>query len=207
MAIKKHTKTSFSNENGFEFQFEPIENTLTVELAENGFVAKYLTQDNDYGMPDEYDPDVFLVHYHRQFEATNSEIIKDDFIDWMRDEISEEDKKEHYFNGFWIFPVKSYIHSGVHLSLGSGGFACDPGGWDTSHVGAIFVRKNTNWQDETQAMRAAECKIKEWNQALSGEVYCCVREVYTIKKEPIDFDVVCGYYGFEYAKECLQNEF
>jgi len=34
-------------------------------------------------------------------------------------------------------------------------------------------------------------------------VYCCVREMFSKDKEPIDYDVCGGFIGFNYAKKEL----
>ena len=85
-------------------------------------------------------------------------------------------------------------------------FQCDPGGWDTSHVGIVLVSKLEAKKVE-EALKLAQGLIEYWNKYLQGDVYCVVKETYSKKKEPIDHDILCGCYGYEYAKEAMSEAF
>ncbi|MCD6468524.1 MAG: hypothetical protein J7L32_04345 [Thermoplasmata archaeon] len=186
---------------GFEFTFEPIEDTIKIEKIPNdGYISKYLTRDNYPTSPDEWeDNNLFLVHYHKQFWVDRPDIVtKEDIRDWYQGE--KIDAEDDYF----IFPVKAYIHSGVHLDIGTGGFPFDAGGWDTSHVGACLASRD-EFKTEEKGMEACKSLIDEWNTYLSGDVYCVVKEKLNKDKEVIDYDIVCGYYGEKYAEEELEN--
>ena len=50
-------------------------------------------------------------------------------------------------------------------------------------------------------------EVDEYDKYLRGDVYCCVKEIYNENKEQIDYDICCGYIGFENALECLKNDF
>ena len=52
----------------------------------------------------------------------------------------------------------------------------------------------------------SEGLLKTWNSYLSGDIYCIVCEKLDSKKEQIDFNIFGGYFGYEYAKECLKTE-
>ena len=209
MKVKKVVTTKYvEEESGLEFKFEPIEDTISLKpiLSQSeedekkgyAYVLKYLSRDENPSSPDEWgNTDLFLVHYHRQF--------------WVeRKEMSEEQLMQVYKDGdgetkdYWIFPVSAYIHSGVGLSL-KDSFLMDSEGWDTSHVGAVCASKK-EWKTREEALKAAESLLTEWNQYLDGKVYCCVREHLDANKESVDYDIVGGFYGEEYAKECLEND-
>ena len=128
----------------------------------------------------------------------SEDVLRAWYLNEETEELREIEKE------YRIFPVAAYIHSGVVLSLGSGGHFPDRQ-WDVSHVGAVFVSKE-GWDDESKAREAAEALIKTWNEYLSGDVYCIVHETLNEKKERMDYDIVCGYYGYEYAKEECKNE-
>jgi hypothetical protein len=134
-----------------------------------------IMQDDCGTSPDEWkDTDIFLVHYHRQFQVTNDLVEKDDLVDLFRGASLD---KDHYLNEFYVFFTRAYIHSGISLSIG-GPFAFDPGGWDTSRCGAILVKKITinGWDQEDKARKAAEGLCQEWNDYLSGNVWGYVIE-------------------------------
>ena len=57
-----------------------------------------------------------------------------------------------------------------------------------------------------KAFKIAQGIIKTWNEYLTGDVYCIVKETYAKNKDPIDYDVIGGYYGADYAKKCLETD-
>lgn len=189
---------SYVNEDGFEFNFEPIEDTLSIKKTKDGFEARYLIQDEMCESPDEDGDDaVFLVNYHRDFDVRRDEIItEDDARDWYQATRKIPQEEE-----FHMFTLACLVHGGVWLSLEKG-FTCDSDGWDTSHVGVVLVSKKEAKKVE-KALELAHGLVKYWNKYLSGDVYCAVTETYSKKKEPIDYDVLGGCYGYENAKESL----
>ena len=201
MPITKHSKVWYTNEDGFEFRFEPLDGTLTIMKRPFGFEARYLVHDEDPISPNHYDDTkLFLVHYHRDFHVTNDPIIREDDVRrWYRDEGEIEQARTYHF-----FPVAAYIHSGVVLSLGDGRHFPDAR-WDVSRVGVVLASK-AKWPDEAKARTSAESLITEWNSYLSGDVYCLVKETYDQAKRPKDWDIVGGYVGAESAKQSLKTE-
>lgn len=131
-----------------------------------------IIQDEDAESPDDWDSeDSFLVHFHRSFHIAKADILSEnDLCDIYQNAKTEKTKELKH--DYWIFPVSAYIHSGVSLSL-CDSFACDTGGWDTSHVGAIFIRKKAEkkWRLSKNARQYAEGLLESWNNYLSGEVY------------------------------------
>lgn len=135
--IKTVKTVKYVDDDGFEFTFQPIEDSLTITETPEGYEAKYLTQDDDYESPEEWgDNNLFLVNYHRDFEVTRDDIItKDDVINWYRGDFSDyEDEDENIpdhipqNDKYWIFSLSMLSHSGVRLYLGNMTPSCDPGG-------------------------------------------------------------------------------
>jgi len=191
---------SYVNEDGFEFNFEPIEDTLSIKKTKDGFEARYLIQDEMCESPDEdKDDGVFLVNYHSDFQVERDDIIiEDDVKAWYQATRKVSQLKEYH-----VFALACLVHSGVWLSLESN-FHCDPGGWDTSHVGMVLVSKKETKKVE-KASELAQGLVEHWNKYLTGDVYCGVKETYSRKKEPIDYDVFGGCFGYENAKESLKE--
>ena len=154
---------------------------------------------------------IFLRAYHRQFHVDGVERG----ITSRRGRAMSQDEAIEFFNahknarGPWrVYPLYAYIHSGVCLSLGSdpsGGF--DPGGWDTSHLGFIAVRKR-DFPGKERARKAAESLVETWNQYLSGDVYGYVVEARVPDADGDEGDATyeevdsCwGCYGIEDARQ------
>ncbi|MBU2018199.1 MAG: hypothetical protein KJ941_01025 [Bacteroidetes bacterium] len=223
-------------ETNLQYQFEPVEGTVelreierTVDIGDEqerredteiGFELKYLTQDTNPSPPDENteDNNLFLVHYHPQFWVENDicpkkalgYIYTGNANEYYKD-VAEQVKKD-----YWVFPVDAYIHSGVHLTLADGFRGRLPQGheqFDVSHVGAILVKKkefgagDVEFENsKNEARTKTESLLEAWNQYLSGDVYCLVCETLDKDKRQIDYDIISGFYGFDYAKECLKME-
>lgn len=201
MIIKRVCTTYEDSGTGLVCRFEPVEGTLAVKKAECGFEARYLTQDDDPVSPDENgDDNLFLVHYHRDLRIMRDRIIgRGDVRGWYQG--GSIDLAESY----WIFSVASYIHSDIQLSLGEGWNFPDCR-WDVSHVGLVLASKE-EWPDNEKAQKAAQALIEEWNQYLSGDVYCAVRETFDRDKIPTgSYDICGGYSGLEYALSALKTD-
>ena len=201
MSIKKRTTVRYTDEDrGFEFQFEPVERSLSIVETPIGYEVRYLTVDDSPDSPSEWrDNGLFLINYHRGFWVENREIIsKEDLISWYRGETIPQAKDYH------IFVLSALIHSGVWLSLNYS-FPEDSGGWDTSHVGAVLASKK-EWQSKQSAYKAAQGLVATWNQYLSGDVYGIVVERYNKNKQQINDDAAWGFYGYDYAIKALQTD-
>ena len=199
MEIRKVVTTRYVGEDGFEFTFEPVEDTLVIGTTPKGYVARYLVQDDNPQSPDENeDNGLFLVNYHRDFDVRRDNIIvKQNVADYYGGEKIPQEDKYHIFN------LSMLSHSGVWLSLNSS-FTGDGGGWDTSHVGLVLVAKK-EWHKRDKACKAAESLVNEWNAFLSGDVYGCVVEYYDENKKQINQESCWGYIGFEEAKKELKG--
>jgi hypothetical protein len=215
--IKKITTTVYKDEdNEFEYTFEPIEDSVSIEKTPEGYKVKYLVQDDNPMSPNEWDNDeAFLVHYHRQFWIEHKDIEENDLADYFT---NEEIDKDHYLNDYYVFLVSAYIHSGVALRLGVRAFQRQlPQGhyeFDVSCCGAVLVKKKEFGSggvefehSEEEAERIAQSIVDEWNVYLSGDVYGCIAESFDKEKNSVDHDSCWGFYGYDYAMESLKNEF
>jgi len=197
---------------GFEYTFEPVEDSISIKETPEGFEVRYLVQDSDSMPPDEMDDDhLFLVNYHRDFDVRRDKIIKkDDLKNWYRQDC-EDCKDDPCLHRRWeaeyhIFALSCYIHSGVVLSLRRGNWnPFDQQGWDTSHVGAVLVSRK-EWPDAEKAQEAAESLVETWNQYLSGDVYGIVKETFDKEKNQVDEGSCWGFYGYKYALEALKTD-
>ncbi len=222
MAIKKITTTVYKDdETRQEYQFEPIDDTIELKPVNDGFELRYLTQDIDSESPVENrEPsDVcFLVHYHRDFFIENDICPKDvlGYICTQNADAYDKDGAEQVERDYFVFAVSAYIHSGVSLSLDDGfrgRLAQGHYQFDVSHCGAVLVKKKEFGTggvkfeiSKDKAHDRAAGLVETWNQYLSGDVYCIVCEKLDKDKQGIDFDIVGGYYGLDYAKEALKTE-
>lgn len=197
MGIKITHTTRYETDDGFSLRFEPIADTVSVTKTDTGYDVRYISQDNDPISPSEDgDDELFLIHYHRDFWVEKKDIIsEDDLRDWYQGE------KIKQLKDYFIFSVAALIHSGVWLSL-SQSFSSDPGGWDTSHVGAVLASKK-EFETRDRALRAAESHIELWNMYLGSDVYGCIVERFSTEKEYIDHDSCWGFHGLESAEEEL----
>lgn len=81
MNVKKVT-TYFDEDEGFEYTFEPLDDTLTVKKTDDGYEVRYLIQDDcQLDSPDDWGDDrVFLVNYHRDFRIERKKEITEDEV-------------------------------------------------------------------------------------------------------------------------------
>jgi hypothetical protein len=122
--------------------------------------------DQDPESPDAWgNDDMFIVYDHRDFN-----IQRKGFDPGAIFEDTQRLKKSFY-DGYHVFPLYAYIHSGVSLSLGrdSYPFTCP---WDTSMAGFVLVEKTKGWSwRRDKARKCAESLVSEWNIYLSGQVF------------------------------------
>lgn len=112
-----------------------------------------------------------------------------------RIEITAKELVEKYKKTHWIFPIEAYIHGEVRLAFsGTGNFPDRR--WDVSQVGFVFATKN-DWRLSKSAKRAAEAKINQWNQYLSGDVWGYVIEDENGKT----LESCWGFYGRDYCEK------
>ena len=126
--------------------------------------------------------DVFLVSYNRR------ELwVVPKYWEYSHDALYE---CKGFHEGYYVFPVSIYSHSGLALCMGN------RGGWDFSNGWAFMLvkRERGSWT-RTDAMKRAEGMLEMWNDYLSGHVYGYKTE-----------DDACGgYYGEEGYKCAVED--
>jgi len=130
-------------------------------------------------------PDAFLCSDYRDLRVNSESISASD----CRDAI---EAGRWSLNGFHIFPVCIYDHSGIALSLGVAH------GWDFSNGWAFACVKH---DDVSRAKQIAEGVLDEWNMYLSGDVYGFVAE-----NEAGEMIESCwGFYGGSGIKDAISE--
>jgi hypothetical protein len=129
-------------------------------------------QDENAESPDKWgNTDMFLVYDHRQFNIKRDGFDPQDIAEWYQASFRTLD-----YNGYHVFPVAAYIHSGVILNLTN---SLQRQGWDTSVCGFVLVHKekvilnkiNITKSNEAIAEDYAGSLLNTWNQYLSGDVW------------------------------------
>jgi len=145
--------------------------------------------DQNADSPDEWGyHDAFIVHDHRMFSVERKGFDPADIFEDLK-------AGKTLYDGYHIFPLYAYIHSGVALSLGRSSypFTCN---WDTSFAGFVLVKKTKGWSwRKDKAETIAKAIVKEWNCYLSGDVYGYSSEVGS----------VWGFYGSEGKEEMIKD--
>jgi len=193
--------STWVDEVGTEYVVEPVAETIEkVDIGNGETLVGYLSQDTDPMSPSDWsDESGFLVHYHRDFFLKSEYCSEEELRDYLAGEVEKDSWR------WYVMPVKSYIHSGVHLAIGTGGFSFDPGGWDTCHCGFVLVDKKTA-KDEAEALQRAKGIVAEWNCYLSGDVWTLVIQRNDNGQFVEMLDSCGGFYGFEYAKQELGDQ-
>jgi hypothetical protein len=161
--------------------------------------GKYLikvVQDENADSPDCWgNDDAFVVYDHRQF------YVKREGFD-PREIWEHLQTGKKLYNGYFIFPLYAYIHSGVALSVGDHNFP--DARWDVSMTGFVLVKRVKGMYTSDKAFKLAEAITEEWNQYLSGDVYGY--KIYDMTGADIEEDDECegefvdscwGFYGEE----------
>lgn len=149
-------------------------------------------QDDTYDSPDDWgNTDAFIVHDHRDFTIERKGFNPSEIFEAL------QENPNKLFDGYRVFPLYAYIHSGIALSLGRNQypFTCR---WDTSFAGFVLVKHEKGMYTPKQARRIAEGLIETWNEYLSGNVYGFVVE----NSEGEQLDSCWGFYG-DYEKGAL----
>ena len=134
-----------------------------------------------------------------------------DKIEWYEDyDLDYTDMVYKMFNKYYVsLPVYMYDHGGISISTGSFNDS-----WDSGQLGFIYIskeqiRKEYNWKiitkkRKTEIEKYLNNEIEEYNNYLTGEVYCYV---ICNKKDPDNIIESCtGYLGYNniefMKKEC-----
>lgn len=139
---------------------------------------------NDWG-----DTGAFLVCNNREMK-----VERDGFdvntvfraLHGAKDDDGEVDEEaEAIANGYHIFPIEAYIHSGIVLHFERE--ASFDRRWDVSSGFGFILVKNDEAKEHKDARRIASGILETWNDYLSGNVYGYVIDS--------DGDSCWGYYG------------
>ena len=148
-------------------------------------------QDEDpfFSPKENADKHAFLVYGHRDFTVygPNNEKAQD-----IHNNLDEWKETYH------VWPVYTYIHSGVYLKLGSDEGLPDRQ-WDVSMCGYVLITKDES--EIPYPEKYAQGMIEEWNQYLSGDVWGFV-----IKAGEEEIRSCWGFYGLDYCKEEARSE-
>jgi hypothetical protein len=144
--------------------------------------------------PNDWQEDIQLVNYHSDFHITSNIITEDETANFYRGVKIPQEKE------YFIFAVSALIHGGVWLSLNDY-FTSDAGGWDTSHVGLILVKK-TMAKSRQKAKEYAEQELKIWNYLNEGSVYGYIS---TDEKNGIHIASCGGFIG-DYKEQGMIDE-
>jgi len=138
--------------------------------------------------PDETgDDSCFLVFTHRQFEVQRKGFDPRKIYEHIKK------TKTWFYNGYYVFELFAYIHSGVTLALH---FIGDE--WDTSNTGFVLVKKMPKWSyHRLQAEEIAKSVVREWDQYLNGDCFNCS----IWKDDDIVESIGIGYFEDELIEE------
>ncbi len=147
--------------------------------------------DESADSPADWDnPDCFLCSDYRHLDVDSESISAEE----CRNAISEN---KWFLNGFYIFPVCIYDHSGIALHLGTSR------GWDYSNGYAfVCVKRTKGWSwAKSKAKKIASSVIDEWNMYLSGDVYGFIAQ----DEDENQIDSCWGFYGDEGLEDAIQQ--
>ena len=132
--------------------------------------------------------DYFLCADYRHLYLKDTPLTAEDCRDALRE-------GKAFLDGYYIFPVSIYDHSGIALSLGRSH------GWDYSNGDAFLcVKRMKGWSwAKSKAEERAEALVDTWNEYLSGEVYGFVSE----DEYGEQIDSCWGYYGEDGIKDAI----
>lgn len=133
--------------------------------------------------PETWGNDLFLVYDHRQLRVMKEGFEPIDIFEYLEHNKNlDSEEIDDRYDDYFIFPVDAYIHSGIHLSLGSTVNYPDRR-WDVSTTGYVLVKKDSfdypKWRekyhagksDEEVAKVLAQGSLNTWNKYLSGDVW------------------------------------
>ena len=146
--------------------------------------------------PDEFNDydSCFLVYDHRDFTVKVKGYEPLNIYEYIAE------GNPPIYDGYFVFPVYAYIHSGVALSLGKNSYPFNDS-FDTSMRGFALVKKDSEYTPTSEAaQKVAQALVTEWNDYLSGNVW-----VYQVARNGEIVDSCAGFYGDE-GKEDATNQ-
>ena len=108
--------------------------------------------------------DAFIVYDHNQFYVKRKGFDSTEIFEHC------QEIKRMFYNGYYVFPVYAYIHSGVSLSLGKGTYPFNDR-WDVSMKGFCLVKRMKGMWFREKCYKLAESIVEEWNMYLCGDVW------------------------------------
>jgi hypothetical protein len=198
----------YVHEDGFVFNFSPIEDTLKIKKTKTGYEARYLIQDD---MPDNpCDNDEGMGNFYHWKDMGREELVK--YCEALAYDIDTHEPNGEKENPDAV-KIDKYEHSQIYYSVAGEGTQCR---WDTSHAWAVWL-PNACLLDDLKRFKTASSRRKRCielarqacttiNQWQNGDVYCLVKETYSKDKAYIDHDTVGGYYGYNEAVKALETE-
>jgi len=203
--MKVSKKTIYQVEN-FDLQFEPIEDSISIEKTVEGFEVKYLTYDENTENP--FENSEGNGNFFHWEDNGREQLTK--YCDLLGYDIDtrEKIKKEHPD----AVKIDKYEHSGISYSVAGEGMNCR---WDTSSVWAVWFPDEClldNLKGLKGIARRKKCieyarqACELFNQWANGETYCIVKETFNKDKEQVEYDIVDGYFGYEYAEKDLKTD-
>jgi hypothetical protein len=165
------------------------------ERFQVGGLTVQIIADEDAQAPENDDILFIVTTRNRYFELLSGKC-----------DVAEVMENKEFCEGFHIFPLYAYVHSGVSLSLGREYPFNDR--WDSGQIGAVFVSKaewpyrNRDIKRRVSARTSATHYVESWNQYLSGDVWGVVVEN-TASGEHLDS--CWGFYGIDCAKQEAKN--
>lgn len=190
------TRTTYYNDDGFEFTFKPIKDTLSIETVGDGYTAKYLVQDTSPIDPREFEDFGKMMCWHNKYSLGGKH-------DWK----TPEDFREYWTENkdkLVVLPLYLYDHSGLSMSTTRDHYPYNCP-WDSGQVGWIYAEKGTEGLTDEQIISNLRGEVEVYNMYLSGDCYGLVAERYDKDKKQIGRNDVWGVFGFEEAKKELKN--
>jgi len=209
--IKK--KVTYISEEGFEFQFEPIEDSLKIKKTETGFEARYLINDEGFN-PREDDNIGIMVCFHKKYTLGDTlKFGKNVKTIFSSDNFNSWEEMENYLieteKALYILPLYLYDHSGISIATFRHG---QHASWDCGQVGFIYTTKEqmkligVEKYSKKRIEKYLLNEVETYNQYLTGDCYSLVKETYNKDKEQIDYDIVGGFLGYDDSLKTLETE-
>lgn len=195
---------------GFNFTFQPLEDTITVKQVPTGFEVRYLiTEEEPINPRTDFDNLGTMVCFHKRYGLGDNNHGID-----SKNYTSYEDMRKGITklkNAVVILPIYMYDHGG--LTIKTTPFSCH---WDSRQLGFIYASREAILKEYSTKRITKKLKetvtsilideISLYDQYLTGDVYCMVLEKYDTDKKHLDYDTLGGVYGYDYAREALETE-
>jgi len=205
---------NYVNEEGFEFKFEPIEDSLKIVETKGGYEARYLIHDEGFN-PREDDNIGIMACFHKRYTLGDSEqkragknlvtIKSEDFSSWeeMEEYLIKTEK------ALCILPLYMYDHSGISIHTFVHG---QHASWDCGQIGFIYTTKEQMKKIGVEKYSKKKIEqyllneVETYNKYVTGDCYSLVKETYNKKKEQIEYDTLGGYLGYNDTIKALETE-